>query len=117
MVGIARKVRQITNLVRKFSPVVDNFLPGFSTVADTAINLGEGLYDGISNVYQDYKAAKRDKKSYGLSEGVKSFMRPGAFKSLTKDYGGVNPRLGLSNKIEPDDEESFKDDTGSANPY
>jgi hypothetical protein len=116
MVGIARKVRQITNLVRKFAPVVDNFLPGFSTVADTAINLGEGLYDGISNVYQDYKAAKKGGKSYGLSEGVKSFMRPGAFKSLTKDYGGVNPRLKLS-LPEGDDEDSFKDDTSSANPY
>jgi hypothetical protein len=119
MVGIARKVKQITNLVRKYAPVVDNFIPGFSTVANTAIDVGEGLYDGITNVYDDYQTSKKKGSSYGLKDGIKSFMRPGAFRSLTKDYGGVNPRLGLGKGVVEEDDEGddFKDDANAANPY
>jgi hypothetical protein len=114
MVGIARKVKQLTNLVRKYAPVVDNFIPGFSTVANTAIDVGENLYDGISNVYDDYQVSKKKGRTYGIKDGIKSFMRPGALRSLTKDYGDVNPRLHLG---EEGDDEDFKDDANAANPY
>jgi hypothetical protein len=95
MVGIAKKVKQIVDLVRKYSPMVDMIVPGFSSIANTALNVGEKIFDGATNIYDDYKAAKKKGKKYSFIDGVSSFARPGALQQLTKDYGGVHSRLGL----------------------
>jgi hypothetical protein len=113
MVGIAKKVKQVLNLVRKYSPYVDSLIPGFSTVVNTASNVGETIMDGAMNVYDDYKASKKKGKKYGLGDGVSSFFRPsGAVNTLTKDYGDVNPRLKLGRG-----KEEFIDNTSAAEPY
>jgi hypothetical protein len=96
MVGIAKKVKQIVNLVRKYSPFVDTLIPGFSSITNTALNVGEKIFDGATNIYDDYKAAKKKGKKYSFVDGVSSFIRPGALAQLSKDYGDVHPRLGLS---------------------
>jgi hypothetical protein len=94
MVGIAKKVKQLINLVRKYSPFLNSVIPGFSAVAGIAADVGDKIVDGVSNVYDDYKDKKKKGKDYGLGDGIKSFFRPpGAVETLTKEYGKVHPRL------------------------
>jgi hypothetical protein len=98
MVGIAKKVKQLLNLVRKYSPFLNTVIPGFSSVASIAADVGDKIVDGVSNVYDDYQEnKKKGVKKYGIGDGIKSFFRPtGAVNTLTEDYGKINPRLGLS---------------------
>jgi hypothetical protein len=55
--------------------------------------------DGVDNVYEDYQSSKKRNKSYGFFDGVKLFVRQpqkvGALQKLTRDYGGLHPRLKL----------------------
>jgi hypothetical protein len=37
-------------------------------------------------------------------DGVRSFTRPSAMKKLTKDYGGLHPRLKLNESVDEIDE-------------
>jgi hypothetical protein len=57
--------------------------------------VGSSVADRINNVYEDYRAAQSNKLRYGLINGVRSFTRPSTMKKLTKDYGGLHPRLKL----------------------
>jgi hypothetical protein len=94
MVGIAKKVKQLLNLVRKYSPFLNTVIPGFSSVAGIAADVGDRIVDGASSVYDDYQESKKKGQKYGVGDGIKSFFKPaGAVNTLTKDYGEVHHRL------------------------
>jgi hypothetical protein len=62
--------------------------------------VGGNIVDGINNVYEDCAESKTNKRNYGFVDGVRSFTRPSAMKKLTKDYGGLHPRLKLKESID-----------------
>jgi hypothetical protein len=67
--------------------------------------IGENIADGVNNVYDDYKQAKKKNKKYDFIDGVDSFFKssapqPTPIKSLTKSYGGLHPRLKLKENLE-----------------
>jgi hypothetical protein len=98
MVGIYRKIKQILEVVKKYSPFLDNVAPGLGTLVGSAASLADSVADGVNNVYDDYTEAKKSGKKYGLIDGVKSFARPpAAVNSLTRSYCGLHPRLKLKN--------------------
>jgi hypothetical protein len=101
MVGIHRKVVQLAKLLQKYSPVIDQLVPGLGSLVGSVAEIGENVADGVNNVYEDYNHAKRKGKKYGFGDGVSSFFKSSAptpsspIKSLTKAYGDLHPRLKL----------------------
>jgi hypothetical protein len=104
MVGFTRKIKQVLNMIKQYSPFLSKLYPGLGEVVGTAAGLGEGLTDGFERVYDDYSSSKKGGKKYGLMDGIKSFVsksknnyaQKGAMQNLTSDYGGVHPRLMLT---------------------
>jgi hypothetical protein len=113
MVGIYRKVKQILQLVKDIAPYIDRFAPGLGSLINMGAGLGGSIADGTNNVWEDYQTAKKSGTTYGVGDGVRSFVRkaakePSAVSKLTKDYGGLHPRLRLkedTQEINPDDDE------------
>jgi hypothetical protein len=97
MVGIYRKAKQLIKFIQQYSPFLDNIVPGASSVVGGLAGLADDITDGINNVYEDYGTFKKsDSGKYGLSRGLKTFFsRPTAANTLTKEYGGLHPRLKL----------------------
>jgi hypothetical protein len=115
MVGIHRKVVDLTKLLQKYRPVIDQIVPGLGTLVGSVAEIGESVADGVNSVYKDYNREKRKGKNYNFADGVDSFFKnsapqPGALpqsiplpspiKSLTKSYGGLHPRLKLKENSE-----------------
>jgi hypothetical protein len=103
MVGIYHKVRQLLNIVQKYAPILSNIAPGLGEAVGTIADLAEGVTDGANNVYEDYNTSKKANKSYCFTDGVKSFVRQprkvGALERLTKNYGGLHPRIKLKDEM------------------
>jgi hypothetical protein len=76
MVGIHRKVVQLAKLLQKYSPTIDQIVPGLGTLVGSVAGIGETIADGVNNVYTDYNRAKRKGKKYNFIDGVDSFFRP-----------------------------------------
>jgi hypothetical protein len=52
----------------------------------------------------DYTESKTNKRKYGFMNGVRSFTRPAStMKKLTKEYGGLHPRVKLKESDEIDE--------------
>jgi hypothetical protein len=116
MVGIHRKIVQLAKLLQKYSPTIDQIVPGLGTLVGSVVGIGENIADGINSVYNDYNRAKRKGKKYNFLDGVDSFLKPvvtpaptgtlspqasssrSAVKALTKSYGGLHPRLKLESE-------------------
>jgi hypothetical protein len=104
MVGIHKKVKQLLNIIQNYAPLLSNFVPGLGETVGMLSEVGSSVADGINNVYEDYTESKSNKKKYGLMDGVRSFTRPNAVKKLTKDYGGLHPRVKLKEDYESEEE-------------
>jgi hypothetical protein len=105
MVGIHRKVVQLAKLLQKYSPVIDQLVPGLGSLVGSVAEIGENVADGVNNVYEYYNHAKRKGKKYEFGDGVSSFFKsstpePSPIKSLTKSYGDLHPRLKLKESSE-----------------
>jgi hypothetical protein len=100
MVGIHKKVKQLLNVIQNYAPLLSKFVLGSGETVGMLSEVGSLVEDGINNVYSDYSEARSNKKRYCLMDGVRSFTRPSAMKKLTKDYGGLHPRLKLKDNYE-----------------
>jgi hypothetical protein len=85
-------------------PLLSKFVPGLGESVGAISEVGGNTADGINNVYEDYTESKSNKRDYGFMDGVRSFTKPSAMKKLTKDYGGLHPRLKLKEPEENIDE-------------
>jgi hypothetical protein len=93
MVGIHRKVKQLLQVIEKYSPLFSNFIPGLGNLVGSVSELGEEIADGVNNVYNDYNRAQKNKRSYNFLDGVKSFVkRP---KDLTSSLSDNHTRIKL----------------------
>jgi hypothetical protein len=104
MVGILRKAKQVLSLIKQYSPFLNQFIPGLGEMVGTLSGVADSIMDGANNVYEDYQDWKNDPKGsekYGFTRGVKSFFKPkpSAANTLSKDYGGIHPRLKLKDDI------------------
>jgi hypothetical protein len=104
MVGVHKKIKQLLNVIQQYAPLLSKFVPGLGETVSAISEVGGGVADGINNVYEDYTEAKSKKNRYGIMDGVRSFVRPSAMKKLTKDYGGLHPRLKLKEPESDTDE-------------
>jgi hypothetical protein len=97
MVGIYRKAKQLIKFIRQYSPFLDNVAPGASSVVGGLAGIADNITDGINNVYEDYNTVKKsgENQRYSLGRGLKTFFKPSITNTLTKDYGGLHPRLKL----------------------
>jgi hypothetical protein len=95
MVGIHKKVKQLLNVIQKYAPLLSKFVPGLEETVGAISEVGENIADGINNVYEDYTDTKFNRRNYCVMDGFRSFARPTAIKSLTKEYGGLHPRVKL----------------------
>jgi hypothetical protein len=113
MVGIHRKVTQLLKFIQKYAPVLNNVIPGLGSIIKTGASIGEGMANGVNNVYNDYQDAKKKGTKYKILDGIKSFVSPAAQKSdisskvirppaamtsLTKTYGDLHPRVKLKSE-------------------
>jgi hypothetical protein len=95
MVGIYRKAKQLIKLIQQYAPFLDKIVPGLGVSVGSVAGIADNVADGINNVYEDYDVAQKKKENYGLSQGLRSFFKPSVTNTLTKDYGGLHPRLKL----------------------
>jgi hypothetical protein len=95
MVGIYRKAKQLIKFIQQYAPFLDNIAPGASSVVNSLAGIADNVADGINNVYDDYGVVKRTGNRYSLGRGLKTFFKPSVTNTLTKDYGGLHPRLKL----------------------
>jgi phage-related protein len=114
MVGIYKKIKKILSIVQQYAPILDKFVPGVGTLVKSVAQVGDGIADGVNNVYEDYTSAKKSGSKYGFFDGVKSFGRAAgsiaesgvssvkniqpAMKTLTRTYGQLHPRLKLKDE-------------------
>jgi hypothetical protein len=85
----------ILSVIQNYAPLLSKFVPGLGETVGMLSEVGGNVADGINNVYEDYTEAKSNKKNYGFMDGVRSFTKPSVMKKLTKDYGGLHPRVKL----------------------
>jgi hypothetical protein len=100
MVGIHKKIKQLLNVIQQYAPLLSKFVPGLGETVGMLSDVGSSIADGINNVYEDYSEARLNKKRYGMMDMVRSFTRPSAVKKLTKDYGGLHPRIKLKEDLD-----------------
>jgi hypothetical protein len=101
-------------VIQQYAPLLSKFVPGLRETVGAISEVGGNIADGINNVYDDYTESKYNKRNYGFMDGVRSFTRPGAspqstslpsaMKKMTKDYGGLHPRLKLKESVYEIDE-------------
>jgi hypothetical protein len=87
-------------VIQQYAPLLSKFVPGLGEIIGMLNEVSGSIADGINNVYEDYTESKSNKKRYGLMDGVRSFTRPSVVKKLTKDYGGLHPRVKLKEDLD-----------------
>ena len=107
MVGIYKKVKQLLNVIQTYAPILSKFVPGLGETVEMISSVGDKVADGVNNVYEDYTESKSKNRKYNFMDGIRSFTRPSAMKKLTKDYGGLHPRLKLNAPDEDEIEEEL----------
>jgi hypothetical protein len=95
MVGIHKKVKQLLSVIQNYAPLLSKCVPGLGETVGMLSEVRGSVADGINNVYEDYTESKSNNRKYGFMDGVRSFNRPSAVNKLTKDYGGLHPRVKL----------------------
>jgi hypothetical protein len=119
MVGIYKKAKQLFQLISKYAPLLNNIVPGLGEVVGIGSQIADKAADGFNSIHNDYTAAKKSGEKYGFGQGIKSFFKPmvdpkrGGFQSppkksvantLSKEYGGLHPRLALKQPSDESDE-------------
>jgi hypothetical protein len=74
MVGIYKKFKTLTKTLSKFTPYLNNFMPGLGDAAGLGLSAVEKGGDFVNGFYNSYKSSKKNKFRSGLMGGINGLM-------------------------------------------